>query len=299
VNQPTIDGRATAQLTGAIGHWDQGTACLAALAVASDPAATGPLGTAAQEVIAAAGLGTVLGSPDRLPFTPAQLRGLAASPLLQAAALLDGSYRGWNDQSEAALIAQGQTSGSAALMFTHFVLPHYQDLAERLATPGARMLDVGTGIGAIAVACAQAFPELHVTGIDVLPRALDIARRQVRASAVATRIELRQQDVAELTETACYDLAWIPAPFVPEPAFSVGVARMVTALRPGGVLMIGHGAFDGGELECAITRFKTIAHGGTPLDGSSAVRLLTDLGLSSVQTAPTPPGAPRVTAGRR
>jgi methylase of polypeptide subunit release factors len=224
---------------------------------------------------------------------------MAASPLLQAAALAAGSFQGWAVHGESTLTAQGRASGSAVVLFARFVLPHYSGLVERLAEPGARMLDVGTGIGALAIGCAQAFPQVHVTGIDVLARVLDIARSHVRASPVASRIELRQQNVAELTETARYDLAWIPAPFVPEPAFSAGVARMVAALRPGGVLMVGHGSFDGSELQIAITRFKTIATGGTPLDGPTATRLLDKLGLSCVQTVPTPPGAPRITAGRR
>ena len=105
--------------------------------------------------------------------------------------------------------------------------------------------------------------------------------------------------MAELTDQACYELAWIPAPFVPEPAFSTGIGRIVAALRPGGVLMIGHGRFDGTDLQNAITRFKTVVHGGTALDNKSAARLLNDHGLTSVQTAPTPPGAPSITAGRR
>ncbi len=44
------------------------------------------------------------------------------------------------------------------------------DLGSRLATPGARMLDVGTGVSAMAIAFAQVFPQLHVLGIDVLDR---------------------------------------------------------------------------------------------------------------------------------
>ena len=110
---------------------------------------------------------------------------------------------------------------------------------------------------------------------------------------------IRQQDVAELTDEACYDLAWIPAPFVPEPAFSTGVARITTALAPSGILMIGHGTSTGSDRQIAVTQFKTALHGGTLLDSASAVTLLQRNGLTSAQTMTTPPGAPAITVGQR
>ncbi len=294
-----IDEPVTARLSGAIGQWDQGAICLAALAVAADDRATGSLAAAAREVMTTAGFGDILAVAERLPFAPAQLRGMAASPLLQAAALIGGDYETWAAQSDSALTAQGQASGSTAALVARFVLPHFGGLADRLARPGARMLDVGTGIGALAAGFAQTFPQLQVTGIDVMPRALEIARAHLRASPVASRVELRQQDVADLTDETCYDLAWIPAPFVPEPAFGTGVGRIVAALRPGGLLMIGHGRSGGTDLDIAITRFKTVMYGGTALDGPSAVNLLNEHQLTCVQTAATPPGAPAITAGRK
>lgn len=297
--EPVIDERATARLSGAIAEWDRDAVCLAALAVAADNTAAGSVAAAARKVVAAAGLADALAFPERLPFSPAQLRGMATAPLLQAAALVSGGYDAWATQSDSALTAQGQASGSAAIMFARFVLPRFADLTERLARPGARMLDVGTGVGALAAGFAQIFPQLQVIGIDVLPRALEIARTRLRDSPVAARVELRHQDVAELTDRACYDVAWIPAPFVPEPAFSTGVARLVTALRPGGLLMVGHGMSGGTDLEIAITRFKTVVYGGTSLDGPSAVELLNKHRLACVQTIATPPGAPAITVGRR
>lgn len=292
-----IDEGAVAALSAAIGRWDQGATCLAALAVTAGADATTPLVAAAREVLAAAGLADALNA--QLPFSTVQLRGMVASPLLQAAALVDGSDPGWDERSDSTLAAQGHASGSAAVLFTRFVLPHFPDLAERLARPGARMLDVGTGIGALAVGYAQTFPHLHVTGIDVMPRVLELAREGLGTGPLASRVELRYQDVAELTDEACYDLAWIPAPFVPGPALSDGIARMVVALRPGGMLVIGHGTLDGTDLQNAVTRFKTISYGGTALDGPSAQELLTEHCLTSVQTVATPPGAPAMTVGRR
>ena len=294
-----IDDSATAQLSGAIGQWDRGATCLAALAVAADSEATGSLAAAAREVMTAAGLGAVLAAPERLPFSPAQLRGMAASPLVQAAAVVGDGYESWSAYSDAAFTAQGQASGSTAALFARFVLPHFGDLADRLARPGARMLDVGTGIGALAAGFAHTFPHLYVTGIDVMPRVLEIARTHLRASPVAARVGLRQQDVAELTDEACYDLAWIPAPFIPEPAINTGLDRIVTALRPGGLLMIGHGRDGGTDLDTAITRFKTVVYGGTALDGPSAVNLLNQHHLTCVQTIATPPGAPAITTGQK
>ena len=63
---------------------------------------------------------------------------------------------------------------------------------------------------------------------------------------------------------------------------SVWRARVVAALRRGGLLMFGPGRFDGTNLENAVTRFKIAAYGGTALDGQTAANKLTDLGLNDV-----------------
>lgn len=299
-----IDESATARLSGSIGQWDQAATCLAALTVTLQ---TGPetggggLASAAREVMAAAGLGTALTDFDRLPFSPEELSAIAASALLQGAALARRSppRDGWAHLDDATLTAQGRASGAAVNLFLGFVVPHVDGLAERLARPDARMLDVGTGIGALGLGFAEAFPGLHVTGIDVMPRVLELARESIDGSPAGSRVELREQDVADLVDESRFDLAWLPAPFVPEPALVAGIPRLVRALRPGGLLMVGHGDFAGSDLQNAITRFKTAFYGGTALDAASAVRLLEDNGLTSVRTLGTPPGAPRLTVGTR
>lgn len=52
-------------------------------------------------------------------------------------------------------------------------------------------------------------------------------------------------------------------------------------------------------LDSAVDRFKTIAFGGTALDDRQAQALLSKVGLGSVSTLPTPPGAPAITVGRK
>jgi methylase of polypeptide subunit release factors len=161
------------------------------------------------------------------------------------------------------------------------------------------MLDVGTGVAALAVAYAEQFPELTVVGLDVLPRVLDLAARTVAESSVADRVVLRQLDVSMLDEADAYSLAWLPAPFIPEPALRAGVTQVTRALVPGGWLMLGHGRFTGDPLDDALSRFKTLAFGGTALDDGQSEQLLRDAGLVEVMTPPLPPGFPGLTLGRK
>jgi SAM-dependent methyltransferase len=278
------------------GDWERGLWALASVVLAAEQADT-PIGSAARQVLDALSLpgGSAPAHGDVRAFT-AQVK----APLLQAASLIGQDRFSWFEQSDEALLAQGQASALGARMFAAFTLPHLEDLAARLSTPGASLLDVGTGVGALAVAFAEVFPAVTVTGIDISERVLALARTALADTTVTARVELRQQDVAALDEPQRYDLAWLPAPFIPPDALRAGTGRVATALRPGGWLILGHGRLsDGDPLDEALTRLKTLAYGGTALSDTQAQHLLTSVGLEHVATIPTPPGAPAITIGRR
>jgi release factor glutamine methyltransferase len=59
----------------------------------------------------------------------------------------------------------------------------------------ANILDLGTGSGAIACALADALPEAQIVASDVDPDALDVARENIDALALADRITLLQGDL--------------------------------------------------------------------------------------------------------
>ncbi len=273
-------------------QWDGAAWCLAALAVASRAEVDDALAAAAREVLSVAGLDV-----REFPGSPDQLAAVASVPLQLTATLAAGGRPNWAEHSDEALIAQGRASGMAGPMFAR-QLGAFGEFATRFTAPGARMLDVGTGTGALALGFAETFPELRVVGIDVLDRALELARLTVADRAAGERITFRKQDVATLRDDEGFDLAWLPAPFIPPPVLSPGVAAVVATLRPGGWLMVGHGRFGESPFADALTRLKTIAYGGSPLDADAARELLEAHGLVDVRTLQSPPGAPALTLGR-
>ncbi len=235
---------------------------------------------------------------DALGGSAAGLASQASTGILQAATLLSGAA-GWSSQDDEAILAQGRTSAQLVEAFKVFAVPKLAGLGDLLAGPAPVMLDVGVGVGALAIAFCQAFPQLRVVGLDVFPRALVLGERAVREAGLADRIELRHQDVAHLDERDAFCLSWLPSPFVPRDALMAGLPRMVAALVRGGWLMVGHGKLGGSGLSAAVTRFQTVAFGGTALTDEEAQDLLRSVDLELVATLQTPQGAPNLTVGRR
>ena len=295
---PTTDPRIAVPLTvsldGLLHSIDQSSWIAAAAVQAIGGSGTPEQQSAAAAVLAAAEVEWRSEVPraDR-----AAVAAQAAAPVVQAAAYLRGG-ESWAQQPDEALLAQGRASARNAPAMVNSALPALPGLSQALAAPGARILDVGTGVAALAVAWAELLPAVTVVGIDVLPRVLALAEAVVAASPAAARVVLRQQDVSELDEEARYALVWLPAPFVPEVALRAGLGRIHRALTPGGWVIIGHGKFAGDPVASAVTRFKTLAYGGTALDEGQARELLQQTGFRDITTMPTPPGAPAVTVAR-
>jgi ribosomal protein L3 glutamine methyltransferase len=92
------------------------------------------------------------------------------------------------------------------------VLQRFQPWAD--ARRVRRILDVGTGSGAIAVACAMAFPKGRVDAVDVSAPALQVARRNVRRLGLQKRVRVLRSNYFDAVRGCRYDIIVSNPPYV-------------------------------------------------------------------------------------
>ena len=131
------------------------------------------------------------------------------------------------------------------------------DLAPLLDAGVARLLDIGTGTGTLALAALERFPHVVVTGIDPSSAMLEIARREARTRLpppARTRLRLEVASAARLPFPAgSFDVAVssFVLQLVASRAAALREARRV--LRRGGQIawvawLAGGGSFRGDEV---------------------------------------------------
>lgn len=117
------------------------------------------------------------------------------------------------------------------------------DQAKRIAASvqdrPLRILDIGTGSGAIAIAIAKNLPDAEITATDVSLPALEIARWNVEKHEVSERITLLQSDLFDaLDESILFDVICSNPPYVSQSEYDA-LPKAVKSYEPRGALLSG------------------------------------------------------------
>jgi len=85
----------------------------------------------------------------------------------------------------------------------------------RALAPALRILDIGTGSGAIAIALAHHLPTAQITAVDISAAALAIARENAERNGAAGRIRLLESNLLAAFTGEQFDLIASNPPYVP------------------------------------------------------------------------------------
>ncbi|MFD6529386.1 class I SAM-dependent methyltransferase [Streptomyces sp. NPDC060184] len=231
----------------------------------------------------------------------AQARLSSLRQAVEAAAGDQGRTGGWADQDDEVLRNQGRASAGTGRAIAGKVIPALPGLAERLDVQGSRVLDVGTGIAALALALAEALPRAKIVGVDVMERVLAMAREELADAGTEAvgRVTLRHADVADLEEPGAYDMIWLPAPFLAEAALTQALPRLIEALKPGAWIIVGTNPAASDPLRQAVAGWHAVRNGGNAYDADRMTNALLAHGLQDERKFPTVPGGPVLVAARR
>jgi release factor glutamine methyltransferase len=158
---------------------------------------------------------------------------------------------------------------------------------------GTRVLDVGTGTGAVALALASERPGLAVSATDLSADALALAAENAAVLGLE-RVVLTHGDLRGGTEC---DVVLANLPYVPQGA---ELAPEITRYEPAAALYAGADGLDVIRRLCAQlegVRMVALEHGHD--QGEAVSALVRAAGFDDVVVMPDLAGLPRVSVGRR
>lgn len=190
---------------------------------------------------------------------------------------------GWDGANPEIVLNQGRASRAIADHIARALLPQMPESRGAFEGGPSRFLDVGVGVAAISTRLCQIYPDLSCVGIDVLPEVLHLAASELTGWGLVDRVELRVQSVGELPDVEAFDLAWLPQPFIPRPAFEAGIPLVHRALRPNRWVVVPLAVGSTSDpFEMAVFAHTAEVLGGGPIRVEDAEDLLASAGFDQI-----------------
>lgn len=121
---------------------------------------------------------------------------------------------------------------------SEFVVVEFLAVTKKIEAP--RAVDVGTGSGCLALACAQQKKSARFIATDISDDALLVARANAQTHGLSDRVEFRQgRGLDPVRREEPFDVIVSNPPYIP--------TRVIPTLEPGVRLYEPHLALDGGE----------------------------------------------------
>jgi release factor glutamine methyltransferase len=175
-------------------------------------------------------------------------------------------------------------------------------IAEALARPFARVLDLGTGTGCILITLLAERPGATGTGTDISPAALAVAAENARAFGLADRATFRHSDWFDGAAglEGPWDLILSNPPYIGADEIA-GLAPEVRDWEPRGALTPGADAL-AAYRQIAPSAARRLAPGGRLIveigagQGPAVAAILAEAGLSDIAVRPDMDGRDRIVA---
>jgi release factor glutamine methyltransferase len=169
--------------------------------------------------------------------------------------------------------------------------------------PKPRMVDVGTGSGAIAISLAHERLDAAITAIDISASALELARHNAERIGFADRIRFLQGDLLTPVHGERFDFVVSNPPYVPA-ADRGSLSVEVRDHEPALALFAGEDGLDVYRRLIPAAFAALVPGGFVALEigyGQSEFvgALLVDAGFTQIDFAPDLQGIPRVACGQR
>lgn len=175
-------------------------------------------------------------------------------------------------------------------------------VAEALAEPFLKVLDLGTGTGCILLSCLKGMPMARGVGVDISEAALEVATRNSSDLGLGGRARFQQSDWFSAI-TGAFDLIVSNPPYIalaemPDLAPEVRDWEPHQALTPGGDGLDAYRVIARGVLARLMPGGRLLVEIG-PTQGQAVAGLFRAAGLEAVRILPDMDGRDRVVGARK